>query len=429
MVSPLLLQVAQDASSEGPVENPLLEGGSTPEERQASFLELALCLAAGLPDAALDPLFVVSGTVLLCHAAWPMHLCADGPVIAAGAQAVQGVAASRWTCGWHASSSGALSGGPAGSGQDAGELTCRGTLIMCCCCCYDACLLPLPAGLPAACVGWVFAAAEAGLPCAGLPGGRAARLAQVPPAADAGADVAGICCRAVARQTLQAEVRPAGTGAGDVWQCSLGCSTCLARCSTFMSRCLQGTNVIPAYTRHIFVRGLSACLPACRCLRPIILLLDNTPCPALSGLVDASTGAEKVPGGAALAAAADEDEEEEEGGSKAEERRLLLAQTLVGELVLATKEVGVGFALLGFASPQHVCVCRVIDLAEPPGAVQGVANTVATVITSRQYLLLVLHEASITAATLLLCGHACLSTWPSCAGQQENAHLSLPAAG
>ncbi len=56
----LLLQVVQDASSEGPVENPLLEGGGTPEERQASFLELALCLAAGLPDAALDPLFVVS---------------------------------------------------------------------------------------------------------------------------------------------------------------------------------------------------------------------------------------------------------------------------------------------------------------------------------------------------------------------------------
>lgn len=52
-------QVVQDASSEGPVDNPLLEGGGTSEERQASFLELALCLAAGLPDAALDPLFVV----------------------------------------------------------------------------------------------------------------------------------------------------------------------------------------------------------------------------------------------------------------------------------------------------------------------------------------------------------------------------------
>lgn len=59
----MLLQVVQDASSESPAENPLLEGGSTPEERQASFLELALCLAAGLPDAALDPLFVVSITV------------------------------------------------------------------------------------------------------------------------------------------------------------------------------------------------------------------------------------------------------------------------------------------------------------------------------------------------------------------------------
>jgi hypothetical protein len=55
-----VLQVARDASSEGPVEDPLLEGGGTPEERQASFLELALCLAAGLPDSALDPLFVVS---------------------------------------------------------------------------------------------------------------------------------------------------------------------------------------------------------------------------------------------------------------------------------------------------------------------------------------------------------------------------------
>lgn len=54
------VQVLQDASSDTPAENPLLEGGRTPEERQASFLELALCLAAGLPDAALDPLLVVS---------------------------------------------------------------------------------------------------------------------------------------------------------------------------------------------------------------------------------------------------------------------------------------------------------------------------------------------------------------------------------
>lgn len=74
----------------------------------------------------------------------------------------------------------------------------------------------------------------------------------------------------------------------------------------------------------------------------MILLLDSTPCPPLSGLVDTSTGAEKVPGGAALAAADDEDAvdgDKEGGGSKAEERRLILAQTLVGELVLATKEV------------------------------------------------------------------------------------------
>jgi hypothetical protein len=76
-------------------------------------------------------------------------------------------------------------------------------------------------------------------------------------------------------------------------------------------------------------------LLVCRCLRPIILLLDTTPCPALSGLVDASTGAEKVPGGSALAAADDESDAE----LKSEQRRLILAQTLVGELVLATKEV------------------------------------------------------------------------------------------
>lgn len=79
--------------------------------------------------------------------------------------------------------------------------------------------------------------------------------------------------------------------------------------------------------------------PLCRCLRPIILLLDSTPCPVLSGLVDASTGAEKAPGGAALAAADDGSDDDQDGSSRAEERRLLLAQTLVGELVLATKEV------------------------------------------------------------------------------------------
>lgn len=75
----------------------------------------------------------------------------------------------------------------------------------------------------------------------------------------------------------------------------------------------------------------------------MILLLDTTPCPALTGLVDAATGAEKVPGGAALASVADGDDDDNDGSddddSKAEERRLLLAQTLVGELVLATKEV------------------------------------------------------------------------------------------
>lgn len=67
-----------------------------------------------------------------------------------------------------------------------------------------------------------------------------------------------------------------------------------------------------------------------RCLRPLILLLDTTPCPALPGLVDASTGAELIAGGAALA----------NTSGNADQRQVMLAQLLVGELVLATKEVG-----------------------------------------------------------------------------------------
>jgi hypothetical protein len=59
----------------------------------------------------------------------------------------------------------------------------------------------------------------------------------------------------------------------------------------------------------------------------------------LPGLVDAATGQEKVPGGAALAAADDDSDEEEDGVSKAEGRWRTVAQTLVGEVVLATKEV------------------------------------------------------------------------------------------
>jgi hypothetical protein len=78
----------------------------------------------------------------------------------------------------------------------------------------------------------------------------------------------------------------------------------------------------------------------CRCLQPLILLLDTMPCPALPGLVDAATGAELVPGGAALAAAADTVAGRSEQQA-AEQRRVALAQLLVGELVLATKEVSI----------------------------------------------------------------------------------------
>jgi hypothetical protein len=70
-------------------------------------------------------------------------------------------------------------------------------------------------------------------------------------------------------------------------------------------------------------------------------LLDTTPCPPLPNLVDAATGKEKVPGGSALAAADDDSDEEDAAGSgRGEERRMMLAQILVGEVVLATKEVG-----------------------------------------------------------------------------------------
>lgn len=86
----------------------------------------------------------------------------------------------------------------------------------------------------------------------------------------------------------------------------------------------------------------SLLLSCCRSLRPIILLLDTTPCPALPNLVDAATGKEKVPGGAALAAADkdSDDDDDAAGDGRGEERRMMLAQTLVGEVVLATKEVG-----------------------------------------------------------------------------------------
>lgn len=53
------MQVARDAAAAVPPSDPISDGGNSPEEQQASFLELALCLAGGLPDSALDPLFAV----------------------------------------------------------------------------------------------------------------------------------------------------------------------------------------------------------------------------------------------------------------------------------------------------------------------------------------------------------------------------------
>lgn len=55
-----LIKVMNDASAAVPPPDMITEGGSNPTERQASFLELSLCLAGGLDDDALTALFTVS---------------------------------------------------------------------------------------------------------------------------------------------------------------------------------------------------------------------------------------------------------------------------------------------------------------------------------------------------------------------------------
>ncbi|WIA12282.1 hypothetical protein OEZ85_012341 [Tetradesmus obliquus] len=185
-------KIARDAAAEVPPPDPILDGGGSPEERQASFLELALCLAGGLPDAALDPLF----------AACRQHVLGGSSLL---------------------------------------QKRCYRVL---------------------------------------------AYLAAARP------------------QWLQAHL-------GQLLELLLlGSAAALSPAKRYRLRCLQ----------------------------PLILLLDTTPCPALPGLVDAATGAELVPGGAALAAAAAAVPGRSERQA-AEQRRVALAQLLVGELVLATKEV------------------------------------------------------------------------------------------
>lgn len=70
--------------------------------------------------------------------------------------------------------------------------------ILCCVVCYT--------GVPAARSWGLLSAAEALLPCAGLPGRVAARLAQAAPAADAGADAACLRSGSVTSQALQTQV-------------------------------------------------------------------------------------------------------------------------------------------------------------------------------------------------------------------------------
>ncbi|KAF8071289.1 uhpC [Scenedesmus sp. PABB004] len=178
-------KIGRDAAAEVPPPDVISEGGSTPEERQAAFLELALCLAGGLPDAALDPLFAA------CRA----HVLGGASLLQKRSYRV---------------------------------------------------LAYLAASRPA----WLVAHLAAVLELLLL--GSAAALS-------------------------------------------------------------------PAKRYRL------------RCLRPLILLLDSTPCPPLPGLVDAASGAEAVPGGAALARGGGD-------GADADARRGALAQLLVGELVLATKE-------------------------------------------------------------------------------------------
>jgi hypothetical protein len=64
----------------------------------------------------------------------------------------------------------------------------------------------ISSGVPAACAWWRSSAPEACVPCAVLPGWLPARLADVTPAADAGASAAGLCSGSVTCQALQAQV-------------------------------------------------------------------------------------------------------------------------------------------------------------------------------------------------------------------------------
>lgn len=59
-----LARVTLEAKSDVPLPNPVLEGGDSPQQRRATFLELALCLAGGLDDAGAGALFKAAGPCL-----------------------------------------------------------------------------------------------------------------------------------------------------------------------------------------------------------------------------------------------------------------------------------------------------------------------------------------------------------------------------
>lgn len=94
------------------------------------------------------------------------------------------------------------------------------------CCIVLRCVLTYT-GVPAARPWGLLSAAEALLPCAGLPGGLAARLAEAASSADAGADAAVVCSGSVTSQALQTQVGVCDITCSQVALPCTGCGSCI----------------------------------------------------------------------------------------------------------------------------------------------------------------------------------------------------------
>ncbi len=64
-------QIMADAAAEVPPPDQVTDGGGTPSERRATFTEVALCLASGLPDEGLETLLKVSAAACLRNGSPP----------------------------------------------------------------------------------------------------------------------------------------------------------------------------------------------------------------------------------------------------------------------------------------------------------------------------------------------------------------------